>query len=296
MTRIRSTAKRLPATPPLLLALLLLLPIGLPAGAEEAPSLAEPAAVGSEAAEPAPQQEGEGTEQEGDDQAEDAEGEGTFSEEIVVTGTRARPRSAVESMVPIDVISPEEFVSQGDTDLSNQLRNLVPSYNVNTQPISATLLTGLLRPFIDSVNQVSAPVIARDRDIVLKETKTEAATDYATLVRLTVTTDRRTRSVSGSLFGGKKPRIVDVEEIPLEAELSPNMLFVRNQDKPGLIGRLGTTLGDAGINIANFHLGRHEDRSGEAIALLSIDQPPMDMLIETVCSLPGVERVKALRF
>lgn len=167
---------------------------------------------------------------------------------------------------------------------------------VNTRPITATILTGLLRPFIDSVNQVSAPVIARDRDIVLKETKTETATDYATLVRLTVVTDRRTRSVSGSLFGGSKPRIVAVEEIPLEAELSPNMLFVRNQDKPGLIGRLGTTLGDAGINIANFHLGRHEDKSGEAIALLSIDQPPMDMLIETVCSLPGVERVKALRF
>ena len=167
---------------------------------------------------------------------------------------------------------------------------------LNTRPITATILTGLLRPFIDSVNQVSAPVIARERDIVLKETKTETATDYATLVRLTVTTDRRTRSLTGSLFGGQKPRIVAVEEIPLEAELSPNMLFVRNEDKPGLIGRLGTTLGDAGINIANFHLGRHEDRDGEAIALLSIDQPPMDMLIETVCSLPGVERVKALSF
>ncbi len=167
---------------------------------------------------------------------------------------------------------------------------------LNTRPITATILTGLLRPFIDSVNQVSAPVIARERDIVRKETKTETATDYATLVRLTVTTDRRTRSLTGSLFGGQKPRIVAVEEIPLEAELSPNMLFVRNEDKPGLIGRLGTTLGDAGINIANFHLGRHEDRDGEAIALLSIDQPPMDMLIETVCSLPGVERVKALSF
>ncbi|MEM7442569.1 MAG: phosphoglycerate dehydrogenase [Pseudomonadota bacterium] len=170
------------------------------------------------------------------------------------------------------------------------------SASLNTQPITATILTGLLRPFIDSVNQVSAPVIARERDIVLKETKTDGATDYATLIRLTVTTDRRARSVTGSLFGGQKPRLVAVEEIPLEAELSPNMLFVRNKDKPGLIGRLGTTLGDAGINIANFHLGRHEDRSGEAIALLSIDQQPMDMLIETVCSLPGVERVKALRF
>ena len=167
---------------------------------------------------------------------------------------------------------------------------------LNTQPITSTVLTGLLRPFIDTVNQVSAPVIARERDIVLRETKTETATDYATLIRLTVTTDRRTRSIAGSLFGGNKPRIVAVEEIPLEAELSPNMLFMRNDDKPGLIGRLGTTLGDAGINIANFHLGRHEENGGDAIALLSVDQPVEDALIDTVCSFPGVQRVKALRF
>jgi len=166
---------------------------------------------------------------------------------------------------------------------------------LNVRPITSTILTGILRPYIDSVNQVSAPVIARERDIVVRETKTDRAHDYATLIRLTVKTERRTRSVAGSLFGGAKPRLVEVETIPLEAELSGNMLFVRNEDQPGLIGRLGTALGDAGINIANFHLGRTQE-GGTAVALLSIDQAPPGELMAAIAGLPNVTRVHALHF
>ncbi|MCB9960032.1 MAG: phosphoglycerate dehydrogenase [Rhodospirillaceae bacterium] len=166
---------------------------------------------------------------------------------------------------------------------------------LNTRPLTACMLMGLLRPLLTSVNMVSAPLIARERDIDVRETRRDRAPDYQTLVRLTVTTEQRRRSVTGTLFGGAKPRIVEIEDIPLEAEVSPHMLFVRNNDKPGLIGRLGTMLGDAGINIASFHLGR-KGEGADAIALVAIDQAVPDALMDQICVLPDVVRVRALRF
>ncbi len=166
---------------------------------------------------------------------------------------------------------------------------------LNTRPVTAALLTGLLSPLLTTVNMVSAPVIARERDIDVREIKSERCEAFHTLVTLTVTTEQRTRSVSGTLFAEDRPRIVEVEDIPLEAELSQHMLFVRNEDKPGLIGRLGTVLGDAGINIASFHLGR--TRSGDgALALVAVDQPVEDGVVRTVAALPSVLQARALSF
>jgi D-3-phosphoglycerate dehydrogenase len=142
---------------------------------------------------------------------------------------------------------------------------------------------------------VSAPVVAREYDIDVSETKRETCEDYHTLVRLTVTTERQTRSIAGSLFAGTKPRIVELEGISLEAEVARNMLFVRNEDKPGFIGRLGTVLGDAGINIANFNLGRRPE-GGSALALVSVDSPVSDEIVRTVMDLPSVVQAKALNF
>ncbi len=166
---------------------------------------------------------------------------------------------------------------------------------VNTQPVTAAILTGLLKPLLDSVNMVSAPSIARDRDISVSETKRAKLEGYHTLIRLTVTTDQRRRAVAGSLFGGDKPRLVEVEEIPLEAELTGHMLYVRNQDKPGLIGGLGQALGDAGINIASFHLGRHE-AGGDAVALVAIDAELPAKLQKSICGMPSVLACKTLKF
>jgi D-3-phosphoglycerate dehydrogenase len=166
---------------------------------------------------------------------------------------------------------------------------------LNTRPITSVILAGLLRPLLDSVNMVSAPVVAREYDIDVSETKRETCEDYHTLVRLTVTTERQTRSIAGSLFAGTKPRIVELEGISLEAEVARNMLFVRNEDKPGFIGRLGTVLGDAGINIANFNLGRRPE-GGSALALVSVDSPVSDEIVKTVQGLPSVVQAKALNF
>jgi D-3-phosphoglycerate dehydrogenase / 2-oxoglutarate reductase len=166
---------------------------------------------------------------------------------------------------------------------------------LNTRPLTALVLMGLLRPLLDSVNMVNAPVIARERDIEIAETKRERASDYQTLIRVIVDTEQRERSLTGTLFGGEKPRIVGIEDVPIEAEVSSHMLFIRNEDKPGFIGHLGTTLGDAGVNVATFHLGR--TALGEnAIALVSVDQRISDELLHKIGALPSVVRAKALSF
>lgn len=166
---------------------------------------------------------------------------------------------------------------------------------LNTRPLTAVLLQGLLAPLMDSVNMVNAPVIAKERDIHVSEARTDTCEDYHTLVRLTVTTERQTRTVAGTLFGGSKPRIVEVNGVAVEAELGASVLYVVNDDKPGFIGRLGTLLGDAGVNIASFHLGR-EAEGGMALALVNVDQALEDSVVEKVRSLPHVVQAMPLRF
>ena len=168
---------------------------------------------------------------------------------------------------------------------------------LNTRPLTAVVLKGLLTPLLElaSVNMVNAPVIARERNIDVTEVKQERAADYQTLIRLTVETEKRKRSFSGTLFGGDKPRIVDVNGISLEAELGPNILYVHNKDKPGFIGNLGRTLGDAGVNIATFHLGRAK-AGADAIALVNVDQPVTDDIIKKVRAIPHVVQAQALVF
>ena len=167
--------------------------------------------------------------------------------------------------------------------------------SLNTRPLMAAALTGLLRPLLDSVNMVSAPVIARERNIRCTETKRTEPADYETLIRLTVTTERVSRSVAGTLFGGARPRIVEIKDIPIEAEIGPHMLYITNKDKPGVIGDLGRTLGEAKVNIATFHLGRANE-GGDAIALLQVDRAVDKALLDQITALPNIIQVKALEF
>ena len=166
---------------------------------------------------------------------------------------------------------------------------------LNIKPLTATALTGLLAPQLAAVNMVNAPVICRQRDIRVGETRRADAGDYQNLMRVTVTTERRQRTVAGTVFVGNKPRLVDIEGIPLEAELGHHVLFVRNQDKPGFIGALGQALAAAAVNIATFHLGRTAPGE-DAIALVEVDQKLTPELIETVRRLPNVLQAKAMQF
>jgi D-3-phosphoglycerate dehydrogenase / 2-oxoglutarate reductase len=166
---------------------------------------------------------------------------------------------------------------------------------LNTRPLTATLLQGLLAPLLDSVNMVNAPIIARERDIEVTTIERDKVEGYQTLIRLDVGTERGERGVAGTLFGEASPRLVEIRGIPIEANLGPHMLYVRNDDQPGLIGALGKTLGDAGVNIATFHLGRDRP-GGDAIALIEIDQPLPEEVLNAISDLPHVRQVKALSF
>ena len=166
---------------------------------------------------------------------------------------------------------------------------------LNTRPLTATLLQGLLAPLLANVNMVNAPSVARERDIAVTTVHRDQAEGYQTLIRLTVETERGERTVAGTLVHEERPRVVEVNGIETEAQLGPHMLFVRNEDKPGIIGALGRTLGDAGVNIATFHLGRVTP-GGDALALIEVDQPLSEDLLMAICALPHVNQCKTLSF
>ena len=119
--------------------------------------------------------------------------------------------------------------------------------------------------------------------------------DYHTLLRVTVGTRTGDRCVAGTLFGNKAPRLVDIFGVEVEAELDGSMIYLVNTDAPGFIGKLGTTLGEAGINIATFNLGRRA-AGGEAIALVAVDDPITPDVARQLQALPGVLEVVPLSF
>jgi D-3-phosphoglycerate dehydrogenase len=166
---------------------------------------------------------------------------------------------------------------------------------LNTRPLSAAVLAGLMSPLMEGVNMVNAGVAARDHGIDVAETVHDRPSEYQTLVRVTVETDKLARSVAGTLFAGSRPRIVEIKGIKVEADFAPHMLYVTNQDKPGFIGRFGATLAGAGINIATFHLGRAA-RGGDAICLVSVDETVPEDVLAMVRTLPLVVQATALAF
>ena len=167
--------------------------------------------------------------------------------------------------------------------------------SINGAPIVSAALSGLLKPNMDTVNMVSAPIIAKHRGISFSTVRHERPCDYQTLLRLTVEGQTRTRVIAGTLFAGTEPRLIDIQGIKVEAEFAERMLYIRNYDKPGFIGALGTLLGNEGINIATFHLGRR-DSGGEALALVEIEGNINDKVLSAVRALPQVVRVNAIRF
>ena len=166
---------------------------------------------------------------------------------------------------------------------------------LNQKPIVAAVLAGFMRVQSDTVNMVNAPFLAKERGLEVREVKTEREGDYHTLVRVSVKTEAGERSVAGTLFNNKEPRLVEMFGIKVEAELAGHMMYLVNEDAPGFIGRIGTLLGDSGINIGTFNLGRRE-AGGEAVLLLSVDSPMPETVLKAACELPGVKTVKALAF
>ncbi|MBW8619278.1 MAG: ACT domain-containing protein, partial [Hyphomicrobiales bacterium] len=167
--------------------------------------------------------------------------------------------------------------------------------NLKIKALTAAAIAGLLRPALQDVNVVSAPVVAKERGIVIEETVREGDGDYESLVTLEVVTDDLTRSVAGTVFTDGKPRIINIKGIKVDAEFGPSMIYVTNEDKPGFIGRFASLLGNANVNIATFALGR-DNEGGSAIALVEIDGAAPPHVLQGIQRLPGVKQARALTF
>ena len=162
--------------------------------------------------------------------------------------------------------------------------------------LTAAAIAGVLRPQLQDVNVVSAPVVAKERGIAIEEiTRSDDDSDYESLITLTIVTADMERSISGTVFHDGKARIVAIKNIKVDAEFAPSMIYVTNEDKPGFIGRFAGLLGNAGVNIATFALGR-DNKGGSAIALVEVDGEVPAHVLEEIQKLPGVKQARALKF
>jgi len=161
----------------------------------------------------------------------------------------------------------------------------------DTRPITHAVLKGLLGSFTDKpVNYVSAPAIARDNGIHVKETSSQAIADFSNLIKIKLEgAEEDTDEIWGTLFSKKYPRIVRLGKIYMDAIPGGSMIIIQNIDRPGVIGNVGTTLGRHGINIGRFQLGRRGDR---ALCMVNIDTPADDSVIKDIRSLPNMLSVR----
>ena len=166
---------------------------------------------------------------------------------------------------------------------------------LNTRALTQAAISGLLKPALSEVNMVNAPVIAKERGIRISEVRRDQQGAYEGYIKLTVTTDQQTRSVAGTVFSNNRPRLIQIKGIDLDAEFAPHMLYITNEDKPGFIGRLGSLLGNAGVNIANFNLGRAA-RGADAICVVQVDERVPDAVLNEIRMIPMVKQARALAF
>ncbi|ABC92210.1 D-3-phosphoglycerate dehydrogenase protein [Rhizobium etli CFN 42] len=167
--------------------------------------------------------------------------------------------------------------------------------NMNTRALTSAVLAGLIRPQVADVNMVSAPIMIKEKGIVLSEVKRDKTGVFDGYIKLTVTTESMTRSVAGTVFSDGKPRFIQIKGINLDADVGSHMIYITNTDVPGMIGFIGTTLGTAGVNIANFQLGR-DKQGGDAIALLYVDGEVEDGVLTQLTAHQAIRQAKLLTF
>ena len=166
---------------------------------------------------------------------------------------------------------------------------------LDSRLLTAAALQGMLAPRLDNINIVNAPFIARERGISVREVRSATTADYQTLLRVDVQSEDRVQGVAGTLIGSGGHRIVEIEGIAIEAALGPHMLYFTNDDRPGLIGAVATILGEAGINIATFSLGRRE-QGGDAIGLIGVDSLVPDEVLDRLRGRAAVIKLRRLKF
>lgn len=165
---------------------------------------------------------------------------------------------------------------------------------LNVEPLTTQVVQSVLTPHISNINVVNARDVARDRGIHITEAKEDLEDVYHNRITISIITEDKTRNVSGTLIQNR-PRLVDIKGIKLESEFGEHMLYITNQDEPGMIGAIGNFAADRGINIANMHLGRRESR-GDAISLLEIDAPIQQDDLEALRSIKNIRDAQYLCF
>src|ERR1700744_2993686 len=170
-----------------------------------------------------------------------------------------------------------------------------PAATLNTRALTQAALAGLLKPMLSEVNMVNAPIVAKERGIKVSETRRDREGVYEGYIKIVVTMGDTTRRVAGTVFSDGRPRMIQIKDINLDANFAPHMLYVVNEDKPGFIGKFGTLLGEAKVNIANFTLGRSAPGQ-DAIALIEVDGTVPDSVTDALTKLPMVKMAKALAF
>ncbi|MFK7762391.1 MAG: phosphoglycerate dehydrogenase [Roseobacter sp.] len=167
--------------------------------------------------------------------------------------------------------------------------------DMNLSALNCGVIAGIMKKANPDVNMVSAPVIAQERGITVSTTNQNKSGVFDGYIKVTVVTDKRERSVAGTVFSDGKPRFIQIKGINIDAEVGAHMLYTTNQDMPGIIGMLGQTMGENGVNIANFTLGRAEAK-GEAIALLYVDDQVPGPVIKKLEDTGKFTQVKPLMF
>ncbi|HRK25017.1 MAG TPA: phosphoglycerate dehydrogenase [Beijerinckiaceae bacterium] len=167
--------------------------------------------------------------------------------------------------------------------------------DLNVRPMTAAAVAGVMRAFMPEVNMVNAPVAAKDKGIAIEEVKRAADSQFDSRIFINVIAEDMERHAAGTVFQDGKPRIVEIRHIAMDAEFARHMLYVRNSDKPGFVGRFGTLLGDSGVNIATFNMGRNSP-GGDAICLVAVDERVTDDLLARIAAIPQVKRARPLEF
>src|SRR3990172_3826886 len=186
-----------------------------------------------------------------------------------------------------------QFVEGGLTQVVVEYSGEVAG--LKQEPITLAALKGLLTPMIqENVNYVNAPLIAKDRGIEVKVSPSRDTTEYTSLITIRIKAGGRDFAVSGTLNSKKEPRIIQVDNFPMETVPEGDMLVLMNNDKPGVIGGIGTLLGQKGINIARMQFGR-ESQGGRAMSVVSIDSPASDEVMAKIKKLPNVLSVKQIK-
>lgn len=161
-------------------------------------------------------------------------------------------------------------------------------------PITIAVLKGILTPILrETVNFINAPFIAKERGIEVKELTTDDAGDYHSMLVLKVKSGKKKSTISGILHGKQDPRIISLNGFAVEIIPEGDMLIVENNDKPGVIGNIGSTLGKNKINIARMQFGR-ESRGGRAISVVSVDTQATKNILASIKKLPNIVSVKQI--